>query len=123
MCCPHAPPGESYAGIYVPMLALNVVKHNAAAEERRRGGGRDSGDRDSAPPALNLRGIIVGNGCLGSEVGACSTTAHGDWLKVKQVQQLLGCARSQPWMAPQFPSAPSSLPCCRCAAAWARLHI
>jgi carboxypeptidase C (cathepsin A) len=42
--------GESYAGIYVPMLAQQVV---------RRGG-------------MNLKGIAVGNGCTGTEVGGCS---------------------------------------------------
>ena len=66
--------GESYAGIYVPTLALNVVRHNQA----------------SVSPAINLQGIIVGNGCLGNSVGACSHTAHGDWLKVKQVKAIFG---------------------------------
>lgn len=61
--------GESYAGIYVPTLAKNVVEHNA----------------NGSSPRLNLQGIMVGNGCLGSEVGVCSHTAHGDFLKVKQL--------------------------------------
>lgn len=43
--------GESYAGIYVPMLAQQVV---------RNGG-------------INLAGIMVGNGCIGTEKGGCSS--------------------------------------------------
>ena len=40
--------GESYAGIYVPTLAQQVVLGNAAGN-----------------PRVNLQGIAVGNGCLG----------------------------------------------------------
>lgn len=46
--------GESYAGIYIPMLADLVL--NAS-----RSGGLPK-----------LAGIGVGNGCLGDEVGSCS---------------------------------------------------
>lgn len=45
--------GESYAGIYIPTLAAQVVAHNKA-------GG-----------SINLKGIAVGNGCIGTEVGTC----------------------------------------------------
>lgn len=48
--------GESYAGIYVPTLAYAVLEHNSAA----------SGVH------INLKGIMVGNGCIGNSVGACS---------------------------------------------------
>ncbi|XP_065188842.1 uncharacterized protein LOC135819544 [Sycon ciliatum] len=44
--------GESYAGIYIPMVASRV---------------KDNGN-------INLKGIMVGNGCIGNQVGACSDT-------------------------------------------------
>jgi serine carboxypeptidase-like clade 1 len=43
--------GESYAGIYVPNLARQVVRNNAAGRR----------------PAINLRGYAVGNGCTDAE--------------------------------------------------------
>ena len=48
--------GESYAGIYVPTLAKAVVQGNAAGVN----------------PKINLKGIMVGNGCLGNSVGVCA---------------------------------------------------
>jgi serine carboxypeptidase-like clade 1 len=47
--------GESYAGIYVPTLAQQVVLGNAAGN-----------------PRVNLQGIAVGNGCLGLDIGVCA---------------------------------------------------
>ena len=47
--------GESYAGIYVPMLAYNVYKANIA----------------KTGPIINLKGIMVGNGCIGNAAGHC----------------------------------------------------
>jgi len=44
--------GESYAGIYVPTLAYAVVQYN----------------RGKPATPINLKGIMVGNGCLGTEV-------------------------------------------------------
>ena len=43
--------GESYAGIYVPTLAQQVVRGAAK---------------------INLKGIAVGNGCLGLNIGTCA---------------------------------------------------
>ena len=43
--------GESYAGAYVPMLALEILAHNKG--ERKAVG---------APMHMNLKGILVGNG-------------------------------------------------------------
>ena len=48
--------GESYAGIYVPTLAKAVVQGNAAG----------------AGVHINLKGIAVGNGCLGNAAGQCA---------------------------------------------------
>lgn len=54
--------GESYAGIYVPTLAQQIVLGNAAGKL----------------PKLNLQGIAVGNGCLGSEIGVCAFDYKND---------------------------------------------
>ena len=55
--------GESYAGIYVPTLAQQVHESNSN---------------------INLKGIMVGNGCIGTEVGACaeseSARIHSNYL-------------------------------------------
>jgi len=49
--------GESYGGIYVPLLANQVHLHNSKAAE-----------------AIPLRGVAIGNGCIGFGVsGACGT--------------------------------------------------
>lgn len=49
--------GESYGGIYVPMLAQQVLLHNQAL---------------SSSPAIRLRSIAVGNGCVGFDAkGGC----------------------------------------------------
>jgi serine carboxypeptidase-like clade I len=48
--------GESYAGIYVPTLAKAVYQSNIAG----------------GTPQINLKGIAVGNGCLGNSVGTCA---------------------------------------------------
>lgn len=51
--------GESYAGIYVPLLAERVLRHNEVAPDAAR---------------IQLHGIAVGNGCIGYAVdGACGT--------------------------------------------------
>ncbi|KAJ1460104.1 serine carboxypeptidase-domain-containing protein [Pelagophyceae sp. CCMP2097] len=49
--------GESYAGIYVPTWASYVLDANDAG----------------LVPAVNLRGIAVGNGCAGLESPSCGT--------------------------------------------------
>lgn len=54
--------GESYAGIYIPQLAKAIVDHNNAGAGQK----------------VPLSGIAVGNGCTGTEVGACGEkTAAG----------------------------------------------
>lgn len=49
--------GESYAGVYVPTLAARVLAGNAAGESD-----------------IPLKGIAVGNGCTGNDVGVCGGT-------------------------------------------------
>ena len=46
--------GESYAGAYVPMLALQILAHNK--ENALTGAGAQ----------MNLKGILVGNGVTGA---------------------------------------------------------
>jgi len=41
--------GESYGGIYIPLLALNIVNYN--------------NNQTDASKKLNLKGMMVGNGC------------------------------------------------------------
>jgi len=48
--------GESYAGVYVPTLAKAVYLSNVAG----------------GTPQINLKGIMVGNGCVGLDYGTCS---------------------------------------------------
>lgn len=61
--------GESYGGIYVPLLAQQVLSHN-----RRTA---DAGGRG----AVRLKGIAVGNGCVGYAVpGSCGTDSLGTIL-------------------------------------------
>lgn len=50
--------GESYAGIYVPMLARATLTHNAAV-----------GATDAT--YINLKGVLVGNGCTGKDTISC----------------------------------------------------
>ena len=61
--------GESYAGIYIPTLAYNIYNYNQAAPA----------------VAINLKGIIVGNGCVGHAVGICGTSGYGDYLTLSQL--------------------------------------
>ena len=53
--------GESYAGIYVPSLALAIYRGN-------EGGGK----------RINLKGIMVGNGCVGLSIGVCAFDSRNE---------------------------------------------
>ena len=57
--------GESYAGIYVPTLANRIVDGNAAGL-----------------PFINLKGIAVGDGCIGNAVGTCGDGGDADQILV-----------------------------------------
>jgi hypothetical protein len=48
--------GESYAGVYVPLLASKLLR---LRQDTLNGG--DVGP-DVSPPTINLKGIVVGNG-------------------------------------------------------------
>jgi serine carboxypeptidase-like clade 1 len=60
--------GESYAGAYVPMLALQILEHNKKAEL-------------DGKSTINLKGILVGNGVTGagSIPGDVSEKLHTDF--------------------------------------------
>jgi carboxypeptidase C (cathepsin A) len=62
-----SPTGESYAGIYVPTLA-EAIMHAT-----------DKGTYTGAP----LKGIAVGNGCTGSELGICGFSNQGIYYEFK----------------------------------------
>lgn len=53
--------GESYAGIYIPTLAQQVIEDN----------------NKSPAVKINLKGVLVGNGCIGNEAGHCGNDPTG----------------------------------------------
>ena len=59
--------GESYAGIYIPMLAYNIFQYNKNASN-----------------PINLKGILVGNGCIGNAAGHCGTDSTNDYHDIQQ---------------------------------------
>ena len=60
--------GESYAGVYIPMLADLIHK---------RGG-------------VNLQGMAIGNGCWGTAIGTCGFRLDQKLILTK-VQSVGGC--------------------------------
>eukprot|EP00039_Didymoeca_costata_P010663 m.144350 g.144350 ORF g.144350 m.144350 type:complete len:475 (+) comp14917_c0_seq4:46-1470(+) len=69
--------GESYAGIYVPMLAQQIVKHNALEE---------------ADMKIPIKGMLVGNGAL----------ATGDWYEGWLTKLRMENVYSKGLISPQY---------------------
>lgn len=63
--------GESYAGVYVPTLAEGILY----------------ADKNGTWHGAKLKGIAVGNGCTGTQIGVCG--GHGDQFRT---EYLLGTA-------------------------------
>lgn len=63
--------GESYAGIYVPTLAEQILK----------------GQIDGSYTGAKLTGIAVGNGCSGTEVGICGSGSQGTFTEWSYLAQ------------------------------------
>lgn len=86
--------GESYGGVYVPLLAQLVHEHNNAVDtstaDLRGASATFSKDTDTIP----LKGIAVGNGCVGWTVkGGCGLDAM-DLLVTVMEQGAPGVSRS-----------------------------
>jgi carboxypeptidase C (cathepsin A) len=58
--------GESYAGVYIPTLVDRIRQHNMA---------------NNSLDHINLKGFMVGNGCVGTTVGACSDAGKPTRMK------------------------------------------
>ena len=57
--------GESYAGMYVPTLALQVLEHNTEHDAAK------AASLVPDAPKINLKGILVGNGTEYSNAFLC----------------------------------------------------
>jgi Serine carboxypeptidase len=51
--------GESYAGIYIPTFAREILRYNT------------NQSNNTAPSTIPLKGFAVGDGCLGTETDIC----------------------------------------------------
>ena len=60
--------GESYAGIYVPTLADVINK---------------AGTPSNGLAPINLKGFLVGNGCVGNKVGGCGVSPQSIPIAIK----------------------------------------
>ena len=58
--------GESYAGVYIPTLVDRIRLYNMA---------------NNSLDHINLKGFVVGNGCVGTTVGACSAAGKPTRMK------------------------------------------
>jgi serine carboxypeptidase-like clade I len=73
--------GESYAGIYIPTLAREILRHNSDITNS------NSSDGGTIP----LKGFAVGDGCLGTETKICGGLNHDkDPFDVLQLVFLAG---------------------------------
>jgi hypothetical protein len=58
--------GESYAGVYIPMLAREILQDT------------------SSPTAAHLRGMLIGDGCTGTDVLCGNAPGHnGPWFHMQ----------------------------------------
>jgi len=51
--------GESYAGVYIPEAVNSILDDSKLPVDQRVG------------PKVNLKGFMIGNGCMGTEAGIC----------------------------------------------------
>ena len=63
--------GESYAGVYVPTLAEEIV----------------NAEKANSYTGAKLNGIAVGNGCTGTEVGICGSGPQGTYYEWEYLVQ------------------------------------
>jgi len=67
--------GESYGGIYIPLLALNIVYYN--------------NNQTDASKKLNLKGMMVGNGCTNWDYDCTPATVEIGYGRAMFSTQLL----------------------------------
>ncbi len=44
-------------------------------------------NQGNPPQKINLKGILVGNGCLGNAVGICGNDFYGDFLQLRELKE------------------------------------
>jgi hypothetical protein len=101
--------GESYGGIYCPMLAEQIMNRNTDA-------------------SINLQGLMIGNGCWGNKIGTCGFSDDEIRLEVEyQFGHSLFSQRLYKKInaACQFPvpTPPSWKPSAACSAAVAEIDL